>query len=155
MYQVHVSPEKDKSQETMKTEKSEIKKHSIVKIDPKTLKPVSEKAPETTSLSNHSIILQTPNLNPHNLTTQMGQLYPNPSQCLNTAVTTMNSSLLNIQNDLKINTSSVSITNPLKLQSSSPKNERKSPKSPHSPKMKTTSSPTGNKRDNKVNKVKD
>lgn len=45
MYQVHTSPEKDKS---------EIKKHSIVKIDPKTLKPIAEKAPETTSLSNQS-----------------------------------------------------------------------------------------------------
>lgn len=47
MYQVHTSPE-------AKTDKSEIKKHSIVKIDPKTLKPISEKAPETTSLSNQS-----------------------------------------------------------------------------------------------------
>lgn len=95
MYQVHTSPEKDKPT----TDKSEIKKHSIVKIDPKTLKPISEKAPETTSLSN--------------------------------------------QSDLKINTSSVPIFNPLKLQSSSPKNDRKSPKSPHSPKLttKTNTSP--------------
>lgn len=90
MYQVHTSPEKDKS---------EIKKHSIVKIDPKTLKPISEKAPETTSLSN--------------------------------------------QSDLKINTSSVPIFNPLKLQSSSPKNDRKSPKSPTT---KPTASPP-NKRE--------
>jgi len=60
MYQVHVSPEKDKTQDpqtaqkTTKSEKSEIKKHSIVKIDPKTLKPISEKAPETSNLSNIS-----------------------------------------------------------------------------------------------------
>lgn len=54
MYQVHLSPDKDKTVETPKPEKSEIKKHSIVKIDPKTLKPISEKAPETTSLSSQS-----------------------------------------------------------------------------------------------------
>ncbi|XP_018335423.1 mucin-5AC [Agrilus planipennis] len=58
MYQVHCSPEKDKassSEVNSKPEsKTEIKKHSIVKIDPKTLKPISEKAPETTSLSNQS-----------------------------------------------------------------------------------------------------
>ncbi|RZC34207.1 polycomb complex protein BMI-1-A, partial [Asbolus verrucosus] len=55
MYQVHVSPEKekDKPQEAAAV-KGEIKKHSIVKIDPKTLKPISEKAPETASLSNSS-----------------------------------------------------------------------------------------------------
>lgn len=55
MYQVHTSPEKDKSAETgSKSEKSEIKKHSIVKIDPKTLKPITEKAPESSSLSSQS-----------------------------------------------------------------------------------------------------
>lgn len=102
LYQVHMSPDKEKAFDTIKTEKSEIKKHSIVKIDPKTLKPISERAPETSNLSN--------------------------------------------QSDLKINTSSVSIFNPLKLQSS-PKGDRKSPKSPHSPKKST--SPT-NKRD-KIN----
>lgn len=80
LYQVHNCPDK---------EKTEIKKHSIVKIDPKTLKPVSEKAPDVANLSN--------------------------------------------QTDLRINTSSVPIFNPLKLQSS-PKSDRKSPKSPHSPK---------------------
>lgn len=102
MYQLHSSPEKEKSTETgSKSDKSEIKKHSIVKIDPKTLKPISEKAPETSSLS-------TP------------------------------------QSDLKISTSSVPIFQPLKLQSS-PKSERKSPKSPHSPKLKSTSPP--NKRE--------
>ncbi|XP_064214617.1 polycomb group protein Psc isoform X2 [Tribolium castaneum] len=47
MYPVQLSPEKEKPT-------GEIKKHSIVKIDPKTLKPISEKAPETTSLSNSS-----------------------------------------------------------------------------------------------------
>ncbi|XP_044260739.1 polycomb group protein Psc-like isoform X2 [Tribolium madens] len=47
MYPVQLSPEKEKPS-------GEIKKHSIVKIDPKTLKPISEKAPETTSLSNSS-----------------------------------------------------------------------------------------------------
>lgn len=101
LYQVHNSPEKDKNAETTtKAEKTEIKKHSIVKIDPKTLKPISEKAPEISNLSN--------------------------------------------QTDLKINTSSVPIFNPLKLQSS-PKSDRKSPKSPHSPKPKSTS--PSNKRD--------
>ncbi|XP_031330877.1 polycomb group protein Psc-like, partial [Photinus pyralis] len=90
LYQVHNSPEKEKSA----AEKTEIKKHSIVKIDPKTLKPVSEKAPDVANLSN--------------------------------------------QTDLKINTSSVPIFNPLKLQSS-PKSDRKSPKSPHSPKPKGAS----------------
>lgn len=58
MYQLHMSPDKDKTQEQLaqnpKAEKSEIKKHSIVKIDPKTLKPISEKAPETSNLSNIS-----------------------------------------------------------------------------------------------------
>ncbi|KAF5281372.1 hypothetical protein FQA39_LY17814 [Lamprigera yunnana] len=54
LYQVHNSPEKDKITETPKLEKTEIKKHSIVKIDPKTLKPISEKAPETSSLSNQT-----------------------------------------------------------------------------------------------------
>lgn len=93
LYQVHMSPEKEKSFDGSKPEKSEIKKHSIVKIDPKTLKPISERAPETSNLSN--------------------------------------------QSDLKINTSSVSIFNPLKLQSS-PKGDRKSPKSPHSPKKSTS-----------------
>ncbi|KAJ8957916.1 hypothetical protein NQ318_001913 [Aromia moschata] len=123
MYQVHISPEKDKHpQETNKVEKSEIRKHSIVKIDPKTLKPISEKAPETTSLSNHTAT-------------------SNPL----TASLASNSS----QPDLKINTSSVSIFNPLKLQSS-PKNERRSPKSPHSPKLKSQSPTGGGKRD-KVN----
>ncbi|KAF5307424.1 hypothetical protein FQR65_LT06938 [Abscondita terminalis] len=96
LYQVHNSPEKDKNSES----KTEIKKHSIVKVDPKTLKPISEKAPEISNLTN--------------------------------------------QIDLKINTSSVPIFNPLKLQSS-PKSERKSPKSPHSPKPKSTS--PSNKRD--------
>lgn len=100
-FQVHTSPEKDKSTDTTpKPEKTEIKKHSIVKIDPKTLKPITEKAPESTSLS--------------------------------------------AQSDLKINTSSVPIFQPLKLQGS-PKNDRKSPKSPHSPKLKTASPP--NKRE--------
>ncbi|XP_057671095.1 mucin-2-like isoform X1 [Diorhabda carinulata] len=141
MYQVQASPEKDKTTESVKTDKSEIKKHSIVKIDPKTLKPVSEKAPETTSLSNQSITNQ--NLNSH----MSGQLYQ--TQCLNSNLNIPNSPGINLQNDLKINTSSVSIFNPLKLQSS-PKNERRSPKSPHSPKMKSSNSPTGNKRD-KVN----
>lgn len=98
LYQVHNSPEKDKSPETLsKPDKTEIKKHSIVKIDPKTLKPISEKAPEVSNLSN--------------------------------------------QTDLKINTSSVPIFNPLKLQSS-PKSERKSPKSPQSPKPKSSSPPS-------------
>ena len=97
MYQVHVSPEKEKEKPPEPPPKGEIKKHSIVKIDPKTLKPISEKAPETTSLSNSS--------------------------------------------DLKINTSSVSIFNPLKLQNS-PKGERKSPKSPHSPKTTSTKVPS-------------
>ncbi|KAL3271104.1 hypothetical protein HHI36_021600 [Cryptolaemus montrouzieri] len=50
MYSVHVSPEKEKPPEKI-VENREIKKHSIVKIDPKTLKPISEKAPETSSLS--------------------------------------------------------------------------------------------------------
>lgn len=50
MYSVHPSSEQDKPQEKV-VENREIKKHSIVKIDPKTLKPISEKAPETTSLS--------------------------------------------------------------------------------------------------------
>lgn len=50
MYQVHTSPEKGEGGAN-KPDKSEIRKHSIVKIDPKTLKPISEKAPETTSLS--------------------------------------------------------------------------------------------------------
>lgn len=54
MYQVQVSPEKDKEPGAPKPEKSEIKKHSIVKIDPKTLKPISEKAPDTVNLSNMS-----------------------------------------------------------------------------------------------------
>ncbi|KAF2880551.1 hypothetical protein ILUMI_25622 [Ignelater luminosus] len=98
LYQVHNSPEKDKNPETLsKPDKTEIKKHSIVKIDPKTLKPISEKAPEVSNLSN--------------------------------------------QTDLKINTSSVPIFNPLKLQSS-PKSERKSPKSPQSPKPKSSSPPS-------------
>ncbi|CAG9860973.1 unnamed protein product [Phyllotreta striolata] len=144
MYQVHVGPDGDKQSEAAKAKKSEIKKHSIVKIDPKTLKPVSEKAPETTSLSNNNTVLQT-----SNLTSPMAQLYSTPGQCLNTTVTTSGGEL-NVQTDLKINTSSVSITNPLKLQCSSPKNERKSPKSPHSPKPKTSTSPTGNKKDNKI-----
>lgn len=104
LYQVHNSPEKDKDQNSSnKSEKTEIKKHSIVKVDPKTLKPISEKAPDVSNLSN--------------------------------------------QTDLKINTSSVPIFNPLKLQSS-PKNDRKSPKSPQSPKPKSSSPPS--KRD-KVN----
>lgn len=107
MYQVHLSPEKEKTAETVtKSDKNEIKKHSIVKIDPKTLKPISEKAPETSSLSSQS-------------------------------------------SDLKINTSSVPIFSPLKLQSS-PKNDRKSPKSPHSPKLKTSPPPA--KRENKINR---
>ncbi|KAG5900094.1 hypothetical protein JTB14_016063 [Gonioctena quinquepunctata] len=136
MYQLHVSPEKDKNQDAGKTEKSEIKKHSIVKIDPKTLRPISEKAPETTSLSNHCTSNQSLSSN-HN--------YSN--QSMNSL---SNNMTLSLQNDLKINTSSVSIFSPLKLQSS-PKNERKSPKSPHSPKPKSNNnSPTGSKRD-KVN----
>ncbi|KAF7267465.1 hypothetical protein GWI33_019300 [Rhynchophorus ferrugineus] len=115
MYQVHVSPEKDKNHtENAKVEKREIKKHSIVKIDPKTLKPISEKAPETSNLSNVS-------------TTSGLQANQELSFRLNST-----------PNDLKINTSSVSIFNPLKLQSS-PKGDRKSPKSPHSPKVKVTS----------------
>nr|XP_023014389.1 uncharacterized protein YMR317W-like isoform X2 [Leptinotarsa decemlineata] len=137
MYQLHVNPEKEKNKEATKTEKSEIKKHSIVKIDPKTLRPVSEKAPEMTSLSNHSANNQ--NLSNRSLPNQN---YSN--QSLNSSLNTM--AMHGIQNDLKINTSSVSIFSPLKLQSS-PKNERKSPKSPHSPKPKTTSSPTGTKRE--------
>ncbi|KAJ8913690.1 hypothetical protein NQ315_007407 [Exocentrus adspersus] len=141
MYQVHVSPEKDKQQDALpnKSEKSEIRKHSIVKIDPKTLKPISEKAPETTSLSNHS---STSNqiLN-HSLGAQTYQSLNSAGQCVSGPS----------QGDLKINTSSVSIFNPLKLQSS-PKNERKSPKSPHSPKMKAQpgNSQASGKRD-KVN----
>lgn len=128
MYQVHVSPDKEKVSEPNKSEKSEIKKHSIVKIDPKTLKPISEKAPEISSLSNHSsnnLVLP----NHHNTVSSPG--------------------LSNLQSELKINTSSVSIFNPLKLQSS-PKNERRSPKSPQSPKSKTTaanSTNTTSKRD--------
>ena len=58
MYQVNISPDKDSKKESgsasIKIEKSEIKKHSIVKIDPKTLKPISEKAPEISNLSNIS-----------------------------------------------------------------------------------------------------
>lgn len=50
MYSVHANSEQEKPQEKV-VENREIKKHSIVKIDPKTLKPISEKAPETTSLS--------------------------------------------------------------------------------------------------------
>ncbi|KAK9874322.1 hypothetical protein WA026_002673 [Henosepilachna vigintioctopunctata] len=50
MYSVHVGPETEKPQEKV-LENREIKKHSIVKIDPKTLKPISEKAPETSNLS--------------------------------------------------------------------------------------------------------
>lgn len=101
MYQVHLSPEKEKSES--KSDKSEIKKHSIVKIDPKTLKPISERAPETSNLSRTS-------------------------------------EMKFAEQDLKINTSSVPIFNPLKLQSS-PKGDRKSPKSPHSPKNKSASPP--------------
>lgn len=101
MYQVHLSPEKEKNES--KPDKSEIKKHSIVKIDPKTLKPISERAPETSNLSR-----------------TCETKFP--------------------EQDLKINTSSVSIFNPLKLQSS-PKSDRKSPKSPHSPKNKSSSPP--------------
>ncbi|XP_066255810.1 protein suppressor 2 of zeste-like isoform X2 [Euwallacea similis] len=110
MYQVQISHDKDKGQEIPKgkSEKSEIKKHSIVKIDPKTLRPISEKAPETTSLSN----MQS---GPH----------ANAELRLNSSGS----------GDLKINISSVSIFNPLKLQQSSPKSERRSPKSPHSPKV--------------------
>ncbi|GJQ81920.1 hypothetical protein Trydic_g20388 [Trypoxylus dichotomus] len=52
MYQVQLSPEKEKTE--AKSDKSEIKKHSIVKIDPKTLKPISERAPETSNLSRTS-----------------------------------------------------------------------------------------------------
>lgn len=112
MYQVHVSPDKDKNHtENAKVEKREIKKHSIVKIDPKTLKPISEKAPETSNLSNVTV-----------------HASPQPNQEFR-----LNSS----PGDLKINTSSVSIFNPLKLQSS-PKGDRKSPKSPISPKVKAT-----------------
>lgn len=112
MYSVHPSSEQDKPQEKV-VENREIKKHSIVKIDPKTLKPISEKAPETTSLS----------------------------------------SQVSTTTDLKINTSSVSIFNPLKLQSNSPKSERKSPKSPQSPRHKSSPSPSPpvHKRDLKPN----
>lgn len=144
MYQVHVSPEKDKATETTKTEKSEIKKHSIVKIDPKTLRPISEKAPETTSLSNHSSS-NSGLPNSHNSVTQI----------FSTSPTMTSNSLGNLQTELKINTSSVSIFNPLKLQSS-PKNDRKSPKSPQSPKLKSTNSPTtsaSNSSSNKRDKV--
>lgn len=49
-----MGPDKEKPETSGKSEKMEIKKHSIVKIDPKTLKPISEKAPETTSLSTQS-----------------------------------------------------------------------------------------------------
>lgn len=146
MYQVHISPEKEKPSETNKQEKSEIKKHSIVKIDPKTLKPISEKAPETSSLSNHSSSNSSLPISHSNSVTQIFSTSPNHS-------------LNNLQTELKINTSSVSIFNPLKLQSS-PKNDRKSPKSPQSPKLKSTSSPTtsitnstSNKRD-KVSVIK-
>lgn len=52
MYQLHVSLEKEKPEN--KSDKTEIKKHSIVKIDPKTLKPISERAPETSNLSNQT-----------------------------------------------------------------------------------------------------
>ncbi|CAG9820633.1 unnamed protein product [Phaedon cochleariae] len=137
MYQVHVSPDKDKSQDVNKMEKSEIKKHSIVKIDPKTLKPISEKAPETTSLSNH--ISTSQSLTNHNLANlnYTNQIHNIPIK---------SNPKINIHSDLRINTSSVSIFSPLKLQSS-PKNDRKSPKSPHSPKHKATSSPTGSKRE--------
>nr|CAH7748336.1 unnamed protein product [Callosobruchus chinensis] len=99
------NPDKDKTQEVVKPEKSEIKKHSIVKIDPKTLKPISEKAPEIQAFSAAGLTVTL--TNPHTSSATSGS-------------------------DLKINTSSVSIFNPLKLQSS-PKGERKSPKSPHSP----------------------
>lgn len=147
MYQVHVSPEKEKAHQqdaaaagTNKSEKSEIRKHSIVKIDPKTLKPISEKAPETTSLSNHSPANQI--LSNHN------QGYGTAGSQSHAGVAGANSHQGPAQVDLKINTSSVSIFNPLKLQSS-PKNDRKSPKSPHSPKLKAQAagSPTGSKRD--------
>ncbi|CAG9768063.1 unnamed protein product [Ceutorhynchus assimilis] len=126
MYQVQISPDKDKNPErhtqtTIKSDKSEIKKHSIVKIDPKTLKPISEKAPEISNLSNmsSSLVLNVSTAN-------------NPELRINSTMA----------GDLKINTSSVSIFNPLKLQQSSPKNERKSPKSPQSPKVNKSNSST-------------
>nr|CAI5818142.1 unnamed protein product [Callosobruchus analis] len=152
MYQVHVSPDKDKTQETVKPEKSEIKKHSIVKIDPKTLKPISEKAPEMSSLSNHrshspspaSLVIPTKN-SPMSAAQTLAN-HKAISQAFSAAgltvtLTNPHTSSATSSSDLKINTSSVSIFNPLKLQNS-PKGERKSPKSPHSPKLKTAS-PTG------------
>ncbi|VEN49880.1 unnamed protein product [Callosobruchus maculatus] len=152
MYQVHVSPDKDKTQETVKPEKSEIKKHSIVKIDPKTLKPISEKAPEMSNLSNHrshspssaSLVIPTKN-SPMSVAQTLAN-HKAISQAFSAAgltvtLTSPHTSSATSGSDLKINTSSVSIFNPLKLQSS-PKGERKSPKSPHSPKLKTAS-PTG------------
>ena len=99
MYQLHVSPEQERNESpSTKRERTEIRKHSIVKIDPKTLKPISERAPDTSNLSK-----------------------------LCESKSTVE------QSDLKINTSSVPIFNPLKLQNS-PKGDRRSPKSPHSPK---------------------
>ncbi|XP_065168180.1 cell surface glycoprotein 1-like [Atheta coriaria] len=78
MYQVQDSPEKadEKKESTQKTVKetkdddkqqkdvkksappatcTEIKRHSIVKIDPKTLKPIADRAPEMTSLTTYNI----------------------------------------------------------------------------------------------------
>lgn len=48
LYQVQHNVEKEKP-------RPEIKRHSIVKIDPKTLKPVSERAPESSNLTNITI----------------------------------------------------------------------------------------------------
>ncbi|CAH1986413.1 unnamed protein product [Acanthoscelides obtectus] len=160
MYQVHVTPDKDKAQEPLKAEKSEIKKHSIVKIDPKTLKPISEKAPDTANLSNHRAHSPSSSKNSATAAAQALANHKAISQAFSAAGLSVTltdplaSAASGITGDLKINTSSVSIFNPLKLQSSSPKGDRKSPKSPHSPKMKTAAaSPTGvNKREKpKVN----
>uniref|UniRef100_A0AAR5Q7H9 RING-type domain-containing protein n=2 Tax=Dendroctonus ponderosae TaxID=77166 RepID=A0AAR5Q7H9_DENPD len=118
MYQVQVSPEKSKEQTASKPEKSEIKKHSIVKIDPKTLKPISEKAPDTVNLSNIGNIGNLESAAPHS---------------------SEESRSGSPVNDLKISLSSVPIFNPLKLQQTSPRSGRKSPRSPHSPKTKPNS----------------
>lgn len=61
MYALHVSPEKEKPIDKV-VENREIKKHSIIKIDPKTLKPISEKAPEISSLSSSSSSMASPSV---------------------------------------------------------------------------------------------
>ncbi|XP_022907092.2 uncharacterized protein [Onthophagus taurus] len=61
MYQVHDKVEKD-DKKIGKEKIENIKKHSIVKIDPKTLKPISERAPETSNLTRNLNLVQDSNL---------------------------------------------------------------------------------------------